>query len=138
VSASVTWSGLEELKAALRSLPADLADDASDIVEGAAQAAKTEIYNAYPERTGNLRQHTTVAIRASGRYGAGAVVKNTARHAWMFENGTQARHTAIGANRGSMPAGHVFIPIVMRWRRRMYEQLKSLLVRHGLQVAGDA
>lgn len=138
MSASVTWSGLDELRAALRTLPADMADDASDFVTGAAEAAKTEIVAAYPDRTGNLRNHVTVGLRSAGRYGAGAVVKNTAKHAWLFENGSQARHTTLGANRGSMPAGHVFIPIVIRWRRRMYEQLKSLMTRHGLVVTGDA
>lgn len=138
MSATVRWDGLDELRAELRRLPADLADDASDIVTGAADAAKTEMYDAYPERTGNLRQHLTVGSRSAGRYGAAAVVKNTSPHAWLFENGSQARHTDLGANRGSMPAGHVFIPIAIRWRRRMYGQLKSLLERHGLQVSGDA
>lgn len=138
MSASVKWSGLDELRAELRRLPADLTDDASDIVEGAAQAAKTEIYDAYPERTGNLRSHLTVALRSAGRYGAGAVVKNTAKHAYLFEMGTQARHTELGANRGSMPAGHVFVPIIIRRRRIMYDQLKSLLTRHGLVVSGEA
>jgi hypothetical protein len=38
-------------------------------------------------------------------FSAGAIVINRAKHAAIFENGTQARHTAIGANRGSMPPG---------------------------------
>lgn len=138
MSASVRWEGLEELREELKHLPQDLADDASDIVVGAAQAAVNEIVDAYPERTGNLRRHVYVALRAAGRFSAAAIVKNTAKHAWLFENGSQARHTALGANRGAMPAGHVFLPIVIRWRRIMYEQLKSLLVRHGAVVSGDA
>ena len=138
MSAKVTWSGLDELREALRRLPTDMADDAGDIVLGAAEAAKTEIVAAYPRRTGNLKNHVYVRKSAAGPYGAGAIVTNTAPHAFIFENGTQARHTKIGANRGSMPPGHVFIPIVMRRRRTMYEQLKSLLVRHGLMVSGNA
>jgi hypothetical protein len=134
----LVWDGLAELRAQLRSLPRELAGEASDIVTGAADGAKSDIVAAYPERTGNLRDHVIVSKAPAGIYGAGAVVKSTAKHAWMFENGTQARHTALGANRGSMPPGHVFIPAVIRRRRAMYADLKALLVRHGLRVSGDA
>lgn len=135
----IVWEGLEELKAALRTLPADLAAEASGIVTGRAERAKQDIETSYPERTGDLRNHLTLGRGVKvGRFGASTILKNNSKHAWLFENGSQARHTAIGANRGSMPAGHIFIPIVMRQRRAMYEDLKTLLVRHGLQVSGDA
>jgi hypothetical protein len=65
-------------------------------------------------------------------------VKSTAKHAALFEIGTQARHTNIGANRGSMPPGKIFVPVVVRKRRAMYERLKELLVRHGAKVNGNA
>lgn len=133
----IVWDGLEDLKAALRALPAELAADASSIVTGAAQEAADAIRSAYPARTGNLKDHVLVTGVSAGTYGAGAVVKNTAKHAWIFENGTQARHTSLGANRGSMPPGHVFIPTVIRKRREMYERLKAVLVSHGLVAAGD-
>lgn len=133
----LTFSGLDELRAALRQLPAELTGEASHIVEGAANGAAASIKAGYPSRTGDLRDHVTVETMQSG-FSTGAVVKNTSKLAYIFENGSQARHTAIGANRGSMPPGHVFIPIVIRKRRQMYEQLKDLLTRHGLQVSGDA
>jgi hypothetical protein len=79
-----------------------------------------------------------VSHQDKGRFSAGAIVKNTAKHAWIFENGTQARHNDLGANRGSMPPGHVFIPAVIKRRRIMYQQLRALLERHGLKVSGDA
>lgn len=132
----VVWEGLEELKAQLRQLPADLAAEASSIVLDAAQGAKTDMV--YPRRTGNLADHVTVSTVSAGTFGAAAIVRNTSPHAAIYENGTQARHTALGANRGSMPPGHVFVPAVMRNRRRMYERLKALLVSHGLVVSGDA
>jgi hypothetical protein len=131
----IVWSGLEELKAELRQLPAELAGEASGIVIAAADRAKAAMH--YPRRTGNLADHVVVGKAAAGRYGAGAVVKNTAKHAGIFESGTQARHTALGANRGSMPPGHIFVPAVMRSRRQMYDELKALLVAHGLTVSGD-
>lgn len=133
---SVRWDGLDELRDELRRLPAELAGEASAIVLRAATAAKEEIIAAYPRRTGNLRTHVSVSKQAAGPYGAGAIVKNTAKHAYIFENGTEARHTALGADRGSMPPGHVFIPIAMRRRRAMYEQLKALLETHGAKVTG--
>jgi hypothetical protein len=129
--------GLAELKDALTRLPADLTTEASDIVWANAAVAAQEIRDAYPSRTNNLRNHVTVS-RAGGAFSTSAKVKNTAKHAWLFENGSQARHTDLGANRGSMPAGHVFIPVMMRRRRIMYEVLKRLLVSHGLLVSGDA
>jgi len=140
VSARVRWAGLEELREALRNLPADLAGEAGHIVEGAANGAGVDLRAAYQERarTGHLAAGVTVTHYEKGRFSAGAIVKNRAKHAWLFENGTQARHTDLGANRGAMPPGHVFVPIVMRARRGMYEALKVMLERHGLKVSGDA
>jgi Bacteriophage HK97-gp10, putative tail-component len=132
------FDGLEELKRALRDLPESLAGEATGIVNASANAAAREIEQAYPRRTGNLRNHVSVSHQQGGRVSAAAIVKNTAKHAWIFENGTQARHTDLGANRGSMPPGHVFVPRVIRHRRQMYEALKELLVKHGLIVSGDA
>ena len=138
MASTVRWEGLDALRTALRRLPDDLADEASAIVLGAATAAEGEAHSAYPERTGDLRSGLDVIPSATGRYGVGAILLNRAHHAHLFENGTQARHTAIGANRGAMPPGHVFVPIVIRQRRAMYERLKALLVRHGIEVSGDA
>ncbi len=132
----LVFEGLAELRAALRRLPAELTTEASRIVDGAANGGAADIKRTYPRRTGNLGDHVSVTHFDQGRFSAGAIVKNTATHAWMFEHGTQARHTAIGANRGSMPPGHVFIPRIMRARRLMYTQLADLLRRHGFQVTG--
>jgi len=138
VSARVQWEGLDELRAQLRALPAELTQEASGIVTEAARRAKQDIQTSYPERTGNLRKGVSIgAATRVGRFGAGVVLKNNSKHAWLYENGTQARHTAIGANHESMPPGHIFLPIVIRQRRAMYVKLKELLVRHGLVVTGD-
>ena len=138
MSASVRWSGLDELRAQLRALPADLTAEASHIVQAAANAAEVEIKAAYPVRTGRLRDHVIQTHFEGGKFSTGVVLKNTSPLAWIYENGTQARHSAIGAFRGSMPPGHVFIPRVIRARGWMYAQLSDLLVRHGLRVSGDA
>jgi hypothetical protein len=137
MSVTFQFEGLEELKAALRTLPDELTAEAQAIVELTANQAAAEIQAAYPARTGNLKDRVFVTHFDNGRFRAGAIVKNTAKHAYIFENGTQARHTAIGANRGSMPPGHVFIPRMIRARRRMWEGLRSLLERAGLVVSSD-
>lgn len=133
----IKYTGLAELYEGLRNLPKELHAESADIVYANADKAAQEIIAAYPKRTGNLARGVRVK-REPGQFGARAAVRNTAPHAFMFENGTQARHTAIGANRGSMPAGHVFVPIVVRRRRIMYAVLRELLIKHGLIVTGEA
>lgn len=136
----IVFDGLAELKAALRTLPAELAQEAGEIVKANAAEAAREIRADYPSRTGNLKNHVYVTNEAR-QFGASAVVKNTAKHAWLYDNGSQARHTDIGANRGSMPAaptGRSFVAHMIRRRRIMYQILKDLLVSKGLMVSGDA
>jgi hypothetical protein len=130
--------GLEELRAALRALPAELTAEAGGIVGNAGEQAKAEIVQRYPRRTGNLRDHVTTRTVNAGQYRAAVQVRSSARHAHIYEVGTQARHNKLGANRGSMPPGNVFVPAVVRQRRQMMERLRDLLVRNGLVVTGDA
>lgn len=141
--------GIAELRDALRKLPHELKAEAQDVVLGTADSAATDIRVGYRRgslqrkgegnvRTGNLEKGVSVRKDEASTFGAGAIVISRSPHAWMFENGTQARHTAIGANRGAMPPGHVFIPIVIRKRKQMYEKLRGLLERHGLKVTGSA
>lgn len=127
--------GLEELKADLRKLPVNLAYEAGHIVEDSAQSAATEIRDGYGRhrRTGKMQDGVSVTHKAD-RLGATAVVKSGDRDALVFEVGSQARHTRIGANRGSMPPGHVFFPAVRKWKRRMYAGFKDMLEKHGFTV----
>ena len=133
------FDGLAELKAALRALPAELTREASSIVEANANSAAVEIRTEYGKHnvTGHLQGGVIVTHVDKGKYSAGAIVKSAAKHAAIFENGTQARHTDLGANRGAMPPGHVFIPIIMRKRRQMYDQFRAMLERVGLVVSGS-
>ncbi len=133
------FEGLEELKAELRVLPETLVGEGTHIVTRAADEASGEMIRAYEGHhySGNLAAHVSVSQQETGRGGILAIVKNTAAHAWIFENGTQARHTSLGAFRGVMPAGHVFVPIAIRNRRAMYDALKAMIARQGLEVSGD-
>jgi hypothetical protein len=136
--AAVTWSGMDDLMTALRTLPERLAGEAQGIVKGAADDAQTAIAAGYPSRTGDLKRRLRLVTKATGPYGVGYQVRNTSPIAWIFESGSQARHTRLGANRGAMPPGHVFIPAVVRARTQMYRALKAMLEREGLLVSGDA
>ncbi len=139
MSASLRFDGLSELREQLRNLPAELTAEASGIVTEAATSAEGEVRAKYEAhaRSGNLAKGLRVTHVDSGKYSAGALLKSTAPHANLFENGSQARHNDIGANRGSMPPAHVFVPAVMRARRRMWGQLKAMVERSGLTVTGE-
>jgi hypothetical protein len=129
-------TGLEELRAALRSLPDDLADEAGAIVQAHAEEAARQMDAKYAEHewTGKLRNSLSVSGEGQ-RYGARWVVKNSDRKAWWAENGTQIRKTSKGVNRGAMPPIHAFVPIAIRQRRAMVEGLKSVVRRAGFVVS---
>jgi Bacteriophage HK97-gp10, putative tail-component len=132
------WEDLDELKAMLRELPEEFAAEGARIVTAVAYEAKQEIYDAYPVVSGNLRDGLAVEQTSLGALGFQAAVVNNAPHAWMYEHGTQVRYTRTGAFRGQMPPGHVFIPIMERRRRRMYEEeFTELLERAGFTVSLD-
>lgn len=133
-----TWSGLAELKAALRALPAELAGEGAHIVEARGNGAASTIKSGYPSRDGELRDKLTVEHTRS-RFGARSVVKNTSIYALPFDLGSQVnRVTAQGWNRGRMPANPIFSQTMRRERRGMWGDLKALLTRKGLLVTGDA
>jgi hypothetical protein len=127
--AFVVWDGLTELLAALKAMPETCAGEAAHLVDGAANGAYVDISGAYPIRTGNLRKGMRLQRVVKKGLEVGAEVKNVAPHANLFEIGTQARHTKIGANRGSMPPGHVFVPRILKARRRLTQDLKDMVVR---------
>ena len=136
MSNRLAFDGLAELRAALRNLPAELTGEASRIVEATTNAVAVEVRSEYGKHvvTGNLQAGVVVAHVDRGKFVATGIVKSTAKHAAIFEIGTQARHTDLGANRGAMPPGNIFVPIAIRRRRAMEQALKNMIERHGLQV----
>jgi hypothetical protein len=131
------FAGLSELKSDLQHLPETLVGEGVHLVEGAANATAVDVKRDYPVVTGNLRDHVVVDPVQHSAGGVRATVRSTARHAHLFEYGTQARHTSIGANRGAMPPGHIFVPAAQRQRRVMVQQLIELVRSQGLQVHGE-
>jgi hypothetical protein len=141
------FQGVDELLALLRTLPAELAEAAAWYVQDAAAQAESEVRAVYQAHrvTGNLADKLTHDSTASA-FGSAVRVSNTAKHAWIFENGSQARHyTTKGGKRhdtGAMwgqtpqPPGHVFVRTMQKHRRQMYERLSEMVERQGLEVRG--
>ncbi len=145
MSVTLRFDGLEELKAALRNLPTELTAEATHLVEGRANAAATEIRTIYGRHrvTGHLQDGVTVTHTERGKWSAGAIVKSAARHAWIFEYGTEARHyiTINGKvhNTGEMwgkrtPPRPAFVGTIQKHRRALWQEFRALLERHGLLV----
>ena len=134
------FQGLAELREALRNLPTALTGEASHIIEGAANSATAQIKRNYASVSGDLVEGVRADFQR-GQFSAGAKITSAAKHAVIYENGTQVRHTSTGANRGAMPPappGRAFIPVLRKTRLAMYAQFRALLERHGLVVTGDA
>lgn len=134
----IEMQGLSELRAALRRLPDDLAEEANVIVTAQAELAKDQVQRAYSRHTvsGNLERGVTLT-RQDSRHGVSALIRSRAPHSHLFERGTKPRRTFKGASRGSMPQApdsDQMVPIIVRRRRAMVEALIALVRRAGLIV----
>lgn len=139
MSVRVELQGISELRAALRALPDDLAEEAGAIVVDHATEAKRETEQGYPNgSTGNLRRGVTLSVQKNA-FGTTATVKSNAKHVHIFERGTVRRQTRRGANRGRMPQARTsqqMIPKAIQIRARMRQALIELVKRAGFQVTG--
>jgi hypothetical protein len=142
---NVRWNGLDEFRELLRDLPTALRDDADDILIEAANRAEAEIRRGYTRgKTGDLLAGL-YQNRRSGPFGIAIRLINKAAHAWLWDNGTEARHYtttrgkqhATGAMWGKRPAPHTFDRAVLASRRRMFDDLKAMMRAHGLEVRGE-
>jgi len=130
----LTITGLDELRRALLTLPAELVREAGPIVAAPAEYLASLVRSEYAahQKTGNLLRHLRVDISTTA-VSASARVSNNAFHAQIFERGTVKRNYN-GANRGTMPAARSFIPTAIIRRRVMVEALVELVERAGLTV----
>lgn len=144
ISGGFSWSPeFEQFKQALANLPEHLTMEADHIVEGTANGAAVAIRQVYGRHrvTGYLQNHVSVTRFDKRKVAVGWHVKSNSPHAWLFDNGTVARHKASGASTGQMwgrtPPTHAFVTTMSRFRRGMYLQLRGVLERAGLIVSGD-
>lgn len=143
MSVSLKIHGLDELRAALRALPAALAAEAEAIVTRHAEAAAESIRATYDAHrvTGNLAKGVSTRSLAAGRFGVAVQVRSSARHVHFFERGTEVRHYITQKNGtkklvGRMPALPTFVPAMRRERAAMWAEIAALLSEHGLTVTG--
>lgn len=139
MSVTFQYEGLSELLAALRDLPQELMGEAQSIVTLATLRAATAVRSAYPE--GVLRSGVSTSfyrdnVTVIGKVRSGARSKGARSLALLWEIGSEARHTAFGANRGRMPAHHTMLPIINREKTEMYDRLRQLLRDRGFEVSG--
>jgi hypothetical protein len=136
--AGVQWTGLDTFYDELRLLPANLVDEAQEIMRESAEAAKADIAAAYPHKTGALARGLTLTP-ARGTLLAGFELRQTAPHGWIYEHGTTVRETTTGANRGQMHGRAVFEPRAHAYRRSAISAVMFRLYAHGAaRVVGGA
>lgn len=137
-SMKVAMEGLDELRAALKALPEDLARDARFRVRAAANAAADDLRAAYPSDSGNLRRGVRVAVEDQA-VSVVATVKSSSPHAHLWEFGTQVRRTQRLLNRGAAPAhfDQGLVGIAQRRRRDLNEELVDIVRKAGFEVTGE-
>jgi hypothetical protein len=127
-------NGLEELKRALRALPAELVREADVIVQAQADEAMRQIAATYPVRSGAMLRGLHLETRGD-QVSSWARVSNRTWYANVFEHGTKGpRHWATGKNTGEIRAADRFIPIAIYRRRIMESALVDLVRRAGFEV----
>jgi hypothetical protein len=129
---------MAELKAALRQLPSELAEQGAEFVDDAVEHTAASLRQAYPlGDTGKLRAGVRSSVTRS-QFGVVGEVKSTSPHSHLWEFGTAVRATRQGWNRGISPSHHRegLIPIAMRNRKTLNGQLISLLQKAGFVVTG--
>jgi len=153
VNAKLEIKGLDELRAALKKLPADLQREAAVIVQAQAEQMAVEVVGQYPHVTGRLKSLMRVVIQSDVIGGVKAQVLSTAEHAWIYEHGSKPRaYTGqgriktrknppgwkVGKSTGTMPPHKMFVPIAQLRRRVMVAALVDVVERAGLTVTTSA
>lgn len=137
MSNRITWTGLDAFKTWLAELPTRLIEGAKVDATQAAHAAKDEIYAAYTFKSGGMRDRLYAGQpRMNGRYRMSVTISNPSPLSHLYERGTEVRHSKLG-NRGRQPPKNVFVPRLIRWRDRFYDQEKAHLTAEGFTVSGD-
>src|SRR5262252_9463827 len=136
--------GVEELLADLTALPDSLRDDAATIIETEAKTAHDAIHAVYAEHVDSGRLVNSLHVErlnTTGAFGVGYRVRSDDPIAWLFDNGSQARHWASGKATGAMwgdtAPTHIFVRSLIAARRNMALKLAALLTRAGLRPSGD-
>jgi hypothetical protein len=139
MASGFVWHGLKEYMDELRKLPDECKGEAAKLIEGSVNSAYVTVARVYDahRHTGNLRRRLTISPMKGG-----LVLRSGSPIAWLFDNGSQARHWASGKSTGAMwgktPPTHIFAKTVAQERRKLTEQYKAMLLRRGAaSVTGE-
>jgi hypothetical protein len=140
MATNVVWAGLSEYLAELHKLPEDCRAETSKLIEGGVNSAYVTIASVY-----NAHQHTgTLAkrLKITPYKGSGVQLTSGSPIAWLFDNGSKARHWASGKSTGAMWGNtaptHIFKKTIGRLRRRLLNQYREMLLRRGAStVTGE-
>jgi hypothetical protein len=148
----IEWTGLDELYAALRQLPAHLAAEAVDLVDNTVEVTAASLIQSYPPlgpaqpATPGQAAHVPGALRRGvkwsttpSQFGVSGEVKSTAPHAHLWEFGTQNRTTSKGWNRGHLKDQYNrgLVGIAIRERAKLNKKLVELVRKAGFEVTGS-
>lgn len=138
----MVWHGLEEFRAQLRQVPTACTNEAARIVEGGVNSAYVTISAVYGRHryTGTLQDRLTIQpLRQKGELTTGLVLKSGSPLAWIFDNGTQARHWKSGKSTGAMwgktPPTHIFLKTIIKTRREITDKLHGMVHRKLSELA---
>lgn len=117
-------------------LPSFLAAQAQAALLAHATTVAAAITGAYPVVSGTLAAGMSVKSQPR-KTKARVVIHNKARYALIYDIGWSARTTKkTKANRGVMPAAHVFIPRVQQARIDLVPRIAAIMRAEGLTVTG--
>lgn len=132
----MVWHGLEEFRAQLRQVPKGCTNEAARIVEGGVNSAYVQVSTVYGKHryTGTLQNRLKITpLKVRGEFTTGLVLKSGSPLAWIFDNGTQARHWKSGKSTGKMwgntPPTHIFLKTILKTRREITEKLHAMVHR---------
>jgi hypothetical protein len=137
VKAFVVWNGLNEYREELRQLPEACTGEAAHIVEAGANGAYQTISSFYGAHhfTGTLQKRLTLTPLKEAAFATGLKLTSGSPLAWLFDNGSQARHyvTEHGVTHvtGRMPPTHIFSSTVGKTKRAIVQHLKEMVLRRG-------
>jgi Bacteriophage HK97-gp10, putative tail-component len=118
-------TGFDELKAELKALPQAVKRDSAPILLRYARAAQTELINAYPRITGELRAGVRIVERTARGVATLYTLVTSAWYAHIFEFGSAHQRPRA-----------TFLPISERDRRASVVAVADMVEAKGLVVRG--
>jgi hypothetical protein len=132
---STTWDGMQEFRQWLLRLPPSLVRQAAPLAIRAAAATEQGARAGYPTRSGRLVQGLSTSVQRAGEFGVSVIARSGVRYAGTYDMGSEEpRSTRRGRNRGTMPAGRVFVPAAERARDEMIQGITAMIAAQGFDI----